>query len=65
MTKLSAPLQRLAVAAALLAIPTFPQAAVAIPRPEQAKIVLNADRTAYEPGSVAHVSALVSIAPGW
>jgi thiol:disulfide interchange protein len=40
-------------------------AAAAIHGPEQAKLVLAADRTAYDPGSTAHLAALVTIVPGW
>jgi thiol:disulfide interchange protein DsbD len=40
-------------------------AAAAIHGPEQAKLVLAADRTAYDPGTTAHLAALVTIVPGW
>src|SRR5579885_2605908 len=57
---------------ALLAIPLLSAlalsgrpAAAAIHGPEQAKLALAADRTAYDPGTTAHLAALVSIAPGW
>jgi len=33
--------------------------------PQKAKFVLNADRTAYDPGTPARVAALVTIEPGW
>ena len=33
--------------------------------PEKAEIRLAADRTAYEPGSVAEVAALITIERGW
>jgi thiol:disulfide interchange protein len=40
-------------------------AAAAIHGPEQAKLALAADRTAYDPGATAHLEARVSIVPGW
>jgi suppressor for copper-sensitivity B len=40
-------------------------AAAAIHGPEQAKLALAADRTAYDPGSTAHLEARVTIVPGW
>jgi suppressor for copper-sensitivity B len=40
-------------------------AAAAIPRPEKAKMALQADRTAYAAGAGARLSALVAIEGGW
>jgi suppressor for copper-sensitivity B len=40
-------------------------AAAAIPRPEKAKLALQADRTAYQAGDTARIAALVAIEPGW
>jgi suppressor for copper-sensitivity B len=50
--------------ATLPALPALP-AVAAIHGPEQAKLALAADRTAYDPGTTAHLAALVSIVPGW
>jgi len=36
-----------------------------IAAPQQAKLALVADRTAYEAGSTAHLAARVTIVPGW
>jgi suppressor for copper-sensitivity B len=49
---------------AILVLAAIP-AAGAIHGPEQAKLVLAADRTAYDPGATAHLAALVTIVPGW
>jgi suppressor for copper-sensitivity B len=46
------------------ALPSLP-AAAAIHGPEQAKLALAADRTAYDPGTTAHLAARVTIVPGW
>jgi thiol:disulfide interchange protein len=53
-----------AVALALLAL-AAPAARARIAFPEQAKLALAADRTAYEAGTTAHLAAKVTIAPGW
>jgi suppressor for copper-sensitivity B len=55
---------RIALSAALLALAANPGAAQ-IQRPEKAQFTLEADRTAYDPGSTARIAALVDIEPGW
>lgn len=57
----SLPLCLLLVLPALPALPAVAQ----LKPPEKAKFVLNADRSAYDPGAAAQVSALVSIERGW
>ena len=52
----------LAVAPLLLLLAT---AAVAQPQEEKARVVLDADRTAYAPGAQGRLAALVHIEPGW
>jgi suppressor for copper-sensitivity B len=51
-----------AVAIALLAAPA---ARARIAAPQQARLALAADRTAYEAGATAHLAARVTIVPGW
>jgi thiol:disulfide interchange protein len=58
-------LAALAVAALLLAGLATPPAGAAIPRPEKAKLALQADRPVYAAGATARLSALVAIEPGW
>ena len=48
----------------LLLLAALP-AAAKIHGPEQAKLALAADRTAYDPGSTVHLVARVTIVPGW
>jgi suppressor for copper-sensitivity B len=50
--------------AALLAAAALP-AGAAIPRPEKAKLAMQADRASYEGGATAMLSALVAIDAGW
>jgi thiol:disulfide interchange protein len=52
------------VAAALLAAASAP-AGAAIPRPEKAKLALQAEHAAVAAGETARISALVSIEAGW
>ncbi len=54
----------LAAAAALLAAASAP-AGAAIPRPEKAKLALQAEHPAVAAGDTARISALVSIESGW
>ncbi|HYH44604.1 MAG TPA: protein-disulfide reductase DsbD domain-containing protein, partial [Thermoanaerobaculia bacterium] len=56
--------QRAALAAFVLLCLALPAAALP-PAPEQARLALAADRTAYEPGATVRLGALVTIAPGW
>lgn len=55
------PLLLAAALAALLASPATAQ----LKAPKKASFVLNADRTAYEPGTTVRLAALVSIDRGW
>ncbi|HEY2294372.1 MAG TPA: thioredoxin family protein [Thermoanaerobaculia bacterium] len=50
---------------ALLALTLGARADAQIQAPKKATFVLNADRTAYDPGAAARVAALVSIEHGW
>src|SRR5262249_12285411 len=54
----------LALAVLLTALLVAP-AAAAIHVPQHAKLARAADRTAYDPGSTAHLAARVTIVPGW
>lgn len=51
--------------AAALALATALPALAAIPRPEKAKVALQADRPHHDAGSTATLSALVTIDSGW
>jgi suppressor for copper-sensitivity B len=66
---LARPLARTApaalAAALLLACLAAPPAGAAIPRPEKAKLALQADHSTYAAGATARLSALVAIEPGW
>jgi thiol:disulfide interchange protein len=57
--------QHLTLAAAFALLCLALPAAALPPAPEQARLALAADRTAYEPGATARLGALVTIAPGW
>src|SRR3954464_10355893 len=57
-------LYRAGLLLAVLVLAALP-AAAKIHGPEQAKLSLAADRTAYAPGATAHLAALVTIVPGW
>ena len=54
-----------AAALAALALWSPLPAAARIAAPQQARLALVADRTAYEAGSTAHLAARVTIVPGW
>jgi thiol:disulfide interchange protein len=56
---------RLALAAAALLAAAFAPAEAAIPRPEKAKLALQAEHGAVAAGETARISALVSIEAGW
>ncbi len=59
---------RLAVLALLglaLALAAAPAARARIASPQEAKLTLAADRTAYDAGMTAHLAATVAIEPGW
>jgi thiol:disulfide interchange protein len=49
----------------LLSLALAGRAEAQLKAPQKAKFVLNADRTAYDPGTPARVAALVTIEPGW
>jgi thiol:disulfide interchange protein len=49
----------------LLCLALAGRAEAQLKAPQKAKLVLNADRTAYDPGTPARVAALVTIEPGW
>ncbi|MFL6233986.1 MAG: protein-disulfide reductase DsbD family protein [Thermoanaerobaculia bacterium] len=56
---------RLLLIPALLTLALAVSAEAQIQAPQKAKFVLNADRTAYDPGAPARVAALVTIEHGW
>ncbi len=56
---------RLALAAAALVAVASTPAGAAIPRPEKAKLALQAEHAAVAAGETARISALVSIEAGW
>jgi thiol:disulfide interchange protein len=64
LASLSAKARLALAAAALLAVAAAP-AGAAIPRPEKAKLALQAEHAAVAAGETARISALVSIEAGW
>jgi suppressor for copper-sensitivity B len=56
---------RVALAAAVLLAGLALPAGAAFPRPEKAKLALQADHPAYAAGATPRLSALVAIDPGW